>query len=136
MASAIIWSIGGYIMNACILFVLLNGSMWATDGCWSQGGWMAEPQDVVYTQRLPQLYTTQVFTPPPHWANSWRPYARSWRNWDGYRYNPRHHRRWKRHRRWLNGQRRWARHWHSERRVNKKFRKHKRRMKRHKKNHH
>ena len=133
-------------MNACILFVLLNGSMWATDGCWTYGGQMLSPQDVVYTQRLPQLYTIQVFTPPPHLANSWRPYARSWRNWDGYRYNPRHGRRWIRHRRWLRqrGQRRWMNGYRQGRRdararmhrrgTNKKFRKHKRRMKRNKRN--
>lgn len=122
-------------MNACILFVLLNGSMWATDGCWSQGGWMAEPQDVVYTQRLPYLYTTQVFTPPPHWANSWRPYARSWRNWDGYRYSQNHHRRWRRHRRWLSGQRRWATRWTNNRhRHRHRHVRHNRRRHRH--NHH
>ena len=135
MVSAIIWSIGGFIMNACILFILLNGSMWATDGCWVQNGWMAEPQDVVYTQRLPQLYTTQVFTPPPHWANSWRPYARSWRNWDGYRYSPRHNKRWRRHRRWLSGQRRWATRWTNDgRRHRHHHKRHHRRRHRH--NHH
>ena len=89
-------------MNACILFILLNGSMWATDGCWSPNGIMRAPQDVVYTQRLPYLYTTQVYQPPRRWANQWRPLARSWRNWDNYRYTPRQGRRWIKHRRWLN----------------------------------
>jgi len=122
-------------MNACILFILLNGSMWATDGCWVQNGWMAEPQDVVYTQRLPNLYTTQVFSPPPHWANSWRPYARSWRNWDGYRYSQNHHRRWRRHRRWLNGQRRQSTRWTNKRhRHRHRHVRHNRRRPRH--NHH
>ena len=89
-------------MNACILFILLNGSTWATDGCWSPNGYMMEPQDVVYTQRLPYIYSTHVWAPPQYWVNNWRPWARSYRNWDGYRFSQRQHRRWIRHRRWLN----------------------------------
>ena len=89
-------------MNVCILFILLNGSTWATDGCWSPNGYMMEPQDVVYTQRLPYTYSTQVWAPPQYWVNNWRPWARSYRNWDGYRFSQRQHRRWIRHRRWLN----------------------------------
>ena len=91
-------------MNACILFILLNGSAWATPGCW-QGGYMIQPQDVVYTQRLPQLYTTQVWVPPPIWVDHWRPWARSFRNWDGYRFSRQQHRRWIRHKRWITNQR-------------------------------
>ena len=133
-------------MNACILFILLNGSVWATDGCWSPNGYMLTPQDVVYTQRIPYHYNTRVYNPPRWWASQWRPWARSWRNWDGYRYNPRHGRRWIRHRRWLRqrGQRRWINGYRQGRRdararmhrreANKKFRKHKRRMKRNKRN--
>ena len=97
-------------MNACILFILLNGSAWATPGCYN-GGYMMEPQDVVYTQRLPYTYSTQVWAPPQYWVNSWRPWARSYRNWDGYRFSQRQHRRWVRHRRWLND-----RHWRIENR--------------------
>ena len=93
-------------MNACILFILLNGSVWATDGCWSPRGHMLTPQDVVYTQRIPYHYGTRVYNPPRWWASEWRPWARSYRNWDGYRYSPRHGRRWIRHRRWLKD-RRW-----------------------------
>ena len=88
-------------MNACILFILLNGSAWATPDCYI-GGYMMEPQDVVYTQRLPYTYSTQVWAPPQYWVNNWRPWARSYRNWDGYRFSQRQHRRWIRHRRWLN----------------------------------
>ena len=91
-------------MGTCILFILLNGSAWATPGCW-QGGYMIQPQDVVYTQRLPQLYTTQVWTAPVRWVDHWRPWARSFRNWDGYRFSRRQHQRWIRHKRWLMGQR-------------------------------
>ncbi len=89
------------IMNVCILFILLNGSTWATDGCWSPNGYMMEPQDVVYTQRLPYTYSTQVWAPPQYWVNDWRPWARSYRNWDGYRFSRQQNRRWIRHRRWL-----------------------------------
>ena len=135
-------------MNACILFILLNGSAWATPGCYN-GGYMMEPQDVVYTQRLPYTYSTQVWAPPQYWVNNWRPWARSYRNWDGYRFSQRQHRRWVRHRRWLND-RRWraqnrgyrqgyrdGRRWNrrNERRVNKKFRKQNRRGKRYKNRH-
>ena len=88
-------------MNACILFILLNGSAWATPDCYI-GGYMMEPQDVVYTQRLPYTYSTHVWAPPQYWVNNWRPWARSYRNWDGYRFSQRQHRRWIRHRRWLN----------------------------------
>ena len=87
-------------MNACILFILLNGSAWATPGCYN-GGYMMEPQDVVYTQRLPYTYSTQVWAPPQYWVNDWRPWARSYRNWDGYRFSRQQNRRWIRHRRWL-----------------------------------
>jgi len=87
-------------MNACILFILLNGSAWATTGCYN-GGYMMEPQDVVYTQRLPYTYSTQVWAPPQYWVNDWRPWARSYRNWDGYRFSRQQNRRWIRHRRWL-----------------------------------
>ena len=132
-------------MNACILFILLNGSAWATPGCYN-GGYMMEPQDVVYTQRLPYTYSTQVWAPPQYWVNSWRPWARSYRNWDGYRFSQRQHRRWVRHRRWLNDRhwrienrgyrqgRRDGRRWNrrNERRMNKKFRKQSRRGKRYK----
>ena len=133
-------------MDVCILFILLNGSVWATDGCWSPNGYMLTPQDVVYTQRIPYHYSTRVYNPPRWWASEWRPWARSWRNWDGYRYNPQHGRRWIRHRRWLRqrGQRRWINGYRQGRRdararmhrrgANKKFRKHKRRMKRNKRN--
>ena len=136
------------IMNACILFILLNGTAWATPGCYN-GGYMMEPQDVVYTQRLPYTYSTQVWAPPQYWVNNWRPWARSYRNWDGYRFSQRQHRRWVRHRRWLND-RRWraqnrgyrqgyrdGRRWNrrNERRVNKKFRKQNRRGKRYKNRH-
>jgi len=135
-------------MNACILFILLNGTAWATPGCYN-GGYMMEPQDVVYTQRLPYTYSTQVWAPPQYWVNNWRPWARSYRNWDGYRFSQRQHRRWVRHRRWLND-RRWraqnrgyrqgyrdGRRWNrrNERRVNKKFRKQNRRGKRYKNRH-
>ena len=30
------------IMNACILFILLNGSAWATPGCYN-GGYIGDP---------------------------------------------------------------------------------------------
>ena len=136
-------------MNACILFILLNGSVWATDGCWSPRGHMLTPQDVVYTQRIPYHYGTRVYNPPRWWASEWRPWARSWRNWDGYRYSPRHGRRWIRHRRWLRqrGQRRWMNGYRQGRRdartrmgrrngqrTNKKFRKQKRQNKRRRNN--
>lgn len=106
-------------MNVCVLFILLNGSVWATDGCWSPSGIMRAPQDVVYTQRLPYLYATQVYQPPRWWASQWRPWARSWRNWDGYRYTPGQGRRWIRHRRWLRqrGQRAWNRGYRQGRRA-------------------
>ena len=141
-------------MNACILFILLNGTAWATPGCYN-GGYMMEPQDVVYTQRLPYTYSTQVWAPPQYWVNDWRPWARSYRNWDGYRFSRQQNRRWIRHRRWLS-QRRWlndrrwraqnrgyrqgyrdGRRWNrrNERRVNKKFRKQNRRGKRYKNRH-
>lgn len=87
-------------MNACILFILLNGSAWATHGCYN-GGYMMEPQDVVYTQRLPYTYSTLVWEAPQYWVNNWRPWARSYRNWDGYRFSRQQNRRWIRHRRWL-----------------------------------
>ena len=135
-------------MNACILFILLNGSVWATDGCWSPNGYMLTPQDVVYTQRIPYYYNTRVYNPPRWWASEWRPWARSWRNWDGYRYSPRHGRRWIRHRRWLKqrGQRRWNQGYRqgrrdanvrrvnrrNERKMNKKSRNGNRRGKKHK----
>ena len=92
-------------MGTCILFILLNGSAWATPGCWAPGGYMIQPHDVVYTQRLPYIYSTQVWAPPPIWVNHWRPWARSFRNWDGYRFSRQQHRRWIRHKRWLSGQR-------------------------------
>ena len=129
-------------MNACILFILLNGSVWATGDCWSPNGYMLTPQDVVYTQRIPYHYGTRVYNPPRWWASEWRPWARSYRNWDGYRYNPRHGRRWIRHRRWLRqrGQRRWMNGYRQGRRDararmhrhrgDKKFRKQKRQNKR------
>ena len=150
-------------MNACILFILLNGSVWATDGCWSPNGYMLTPQDVVYTQRLPYTYSTQVSAPPRYWVNNWRPWARSYRNWDGYRFSQRQHRRWTRHRRnlrqrqgrnWNRGYRqgrrdgrRWNRGYRqgrrdarrmnrrNERRMNKKSRGGNRRGKRHKNRH-
>ena len=87
-------------MNACILFILLNGSAWATPGCYNDG-YMMEPQDVVYTQRLPYTYSTQVWAPPQYWVNNWRPWASSYRNWDSYRFSRQQNQRWIRHRRWL-----------------------------------
>ena len=109
-------------MNACILFILLNGSAWATPGCYN-GGYMMEPQDVVYTQRLPYTYSTQVWAPPQYWVNNWRPWARSYRNWDGYRFSQRQHRRWIRHRRWLNQrqQRNWNRGYRQGRRDGRRW---------------
>ena len=109
-------------MNACILFILLNGSAWATPDCYI-GGYMMEPQDVVYTQRLPYTYSTQVWAPPQYWVNNWRPWARSYRNWDGDRFSQRQHRRWVRHRRWLNQrqQRNWNRGYRQGRRDGRRW---------------
>ena len=135
-------------MNACILFILLNGSAWATPGCYN-GGYMMEPQDVVYTQRLPYNYSTQVSAPPRYWVNNWRPWARSYRNWDGYRFsrqqNQRQGRNWNRGyrqgrrdtRRWNKGYRQGRRdarrvNRRNERRMNKKSRNGNRRGKKNK----
>jgi len=128
-------------MGTCILFILLNGTAWATPGCW-QGGYMIQPLDVVYTQRLPYQYITQVWAPPQDWVDYWRPWARSFRNWDSYRYNRRQHRRWIRHKRWLMGQRhgrvyphpirdrRWRGHKKRNRRWKKRMRRQQRRERR------
>ena len=131
-------------MNACILFILLNGSAWATPDCYI-GGYMMEPQDVVYTQRLPYTYSTQVWAPPQYWVNNWRPWARSYRNWDGYRFSQRQQRNWNRGysqgrrdgRRWNRGYRQGRRdgrrvNRRNERRMNKKSRNGNRRGKKYK----
>jgi hypothetical protein len=78
-------------MNACILFILFNGSAYVTPACFTPHGDMYEPQDVVYVRHLPESYINVVYESPTHYVRHYRPQRRHVSHWRSYQPRHRHH---------------------------------------------